>query len=84
MLCVVAVADVGFTHSCCEYNKNNIHLSCTHQCPERSHDTCEPKNDILHICREYAGLLCICVALLVEQGARLERHCCEIATTLYR
>ena len=33
------------------YNNNNVHLSCAHQRPERSHDTYKPKYDILYTCR---------------------------------
>ena len=29
-------------------NNNNVHLSCAHQRPERSHDTYQPKYDILY------------------------------------
>ena len=32
-------------------NNNNVQLSCAHQRPERSHDTYEPKYDILYTCR---------------------------------
>ena len=30
------------------FNNNNVHLSCAHQRPERSHDTYERKFDILY------------------------------------
>ena len=33
------------------YDNNNVHLSCAHQRPERSHDTYQPKYDILYTCR---------------------------------
>ena len=32
-------------------NNNNVHLSCAHQRPERSHDTYKPKYDNLYTCR---------------------------------
>ena len=33
------------------WNNNHVHLSHAHQCPERSHNTYEPKYDILYTCR---------------------------------
>ena len=33
-------------------NKNNGHLSRAHERTERSHDTCQPKYDILYTCTE--------------------------------
>ena len=30
---------------------NNVHLSCAHQRPEHSHDTYQPKYDIIYTCR---------------------------------
>ena len=32
------------------FNNNKVHLSCTHQRPERSHDTYYAKYDILYTC----------------------------------
>ena len=36
----------------CDNNNNNVHLSCAHQRPERSHDTYQPKYDIIYTCTD--------------------------------
>ena len=37
--CVLQLMTLGITWETQMYNNNNVHLSCAHQRPERSHDT---------------------------------------------